>query len=304
MVGQLVWQLVLPALVMGILARSRFESRSTWLLNVVVLGLFLLLGFLIARWDWFSYYLRVLLFPLFGVVAYAAYRKIAPLSNAADSTRRWSGLAFDAVLLLAAAWCNVAVLRGYFYSGAAIRLASPLRNGVYYVGGGGSSRWLNAHRVDEAPGNDFALDIVALNGLGRGSTGLAPGELAAYVIYGRTVHSPCAGVVANAVDGVRDGSPPWEDRASPAGNHVVISCEGVKVVLAHLMHGSLAVARGEHVGIGQVIGRVGNSGRTSQPHLHLHAARGGSATGILDGEGVPIMVDGRFYTRNGLLRGR
>jgi murein DD-endopeptidase MepM/ murein hydrolase activator NlpD len=45
---------------------------------------------------------------------------------------------------------------------------------------------------------------------------------------------------------------------------------------------------------GQRIGRVGNSGNTSEPHLHIHAER--------DGAGVPLRFDGRFPVRNDLVR--
>ncbi|MGI9182408.1 MAG: hypothetical protein ACR2H9_18165 [Longimicrobiaceae bacterium] len=52
------------------------------------------------------------------------------------------------------------------------------------------------------------------------------------------------------------------------------------------------------------LGRVGNSGNTTQPHLHIHGERGGTATSILDGEGVPIRFDGHFLVRNSLVRRR
>ncbi len=60
---------------------------------------------------------------------------------------------------------------------------------------------------------------------------------------------------------------------------------------------------GGRVDQGLVIGCVGNSGISSQPHLHIHAARGGDPKGIWDGEGVPFLLDGKFLTRNRLLRG-
>ncbi len=300
---QLVLQIFLPAFFLGILCRSHFKSKLDWLLTVLVLGSILLFSLMTARWDWFSYYLRILLVPLFGIASYLAYRKITPASTSPTRSRQWTGLAVNGALLLVATWFNLAALRGYFYSDDAIHLASPLRTGLYYVGGGGSSPWLNAHTADGASGNDFALDIVRLNVLGNRADGLEPSDLTAYAIYGDTVHSPCTGTVRVAVDGLRDQIPPQKNNASPAGNHVVISCQGVKVVIAHLMTGSLTVKIGDPVNEGQVIGRVGNSGSTSQPHLHIHAAKGGSPTSILDGEGIPILLDDKFLTRNSLFSG-
>ena len=257
-----------------------------------------------ARWDWFSYYLRILLGPLFAIASYIAYRKITPASTSSPQLRQWTELALNGAVIVVATWFNIAVLRGYFYSGKAIHLASPLRSGLYYVGGGGSSTWLNAHRVaDGTSANDFALDIVRLNALGNRAIGLAPSDLTAYPIYGDPVYSPCTGAVTIAVDGLPDQIPPQEDNSNPAGNHIVISCQEVNVGLAHFMSDSLTVETGDAVREGEVIGRVGNSGSTSQPHLHIHAARGGQSTEILEGEGVPILLDGKFLTRNSLFRG-
>ena len=67
-----------------------------------------------------------------------------------------------------------------------------------------------------------------------------------------------------------------------------------------MKEGSVAVKRGESVAEGELLGRVGNSGNTSEPHLHVHAVKTGSGS-VLDGEGVPVLFDGRFPVRNGLI---
>lgn len=55
------------------------------------------------------------------------------------------------------------------------------------------------------------------------------------------------------------------------GNHVVLDHgEGSFSVYAHLRRGSVAVGSGDTVEPGAVLGRVGNSGNTSEPHLHFH----------------------------------
>jgi hypothetical protein len=51
-----------------------------------------------------------------------------------------------------------------------------------------------------------------------------------------------------------------------------------------------------------ILGKVGNTGNTSEPPLHVHAVRTGSGT-THDGEGVPIRFDGRFLVRNSLIFG-
>jgi murein DD-endopeptidase MepM/ murein hydrolase activator NlpD len=137
----------------------------------------------------------------------------------------------------------------------------------------------------------FALDIVELGPLGYRATGLMPRDLASYAIYGRAVLSPCDGTVLEAVGSLPDLPIGERDSSQPAGNHVVIRCHGVRVELAHLQRASVRVTAGDAVRAGTPLGLVGNSGNTSEPHLHVHADTDG-------GEGVPMTFDGRFLIRN------
>lgn len=57
----------------------------------------------------------------------------------------------------------------------------------------------------------------------------------------------------------------------PAGNHVILSCGGLNVELAHLRQGSITRVPGEQVKAGPTIGAVGNSRNSTEPHLHIHA---------------------------------
>jgi len=54
-----------------------------------------------------------------------------------------------------------------------------------------------------------------------------------------------------------------------AGNHIIIETHGGFVFLAHLRKGSVSVREGDKVAAGQLVGRVGNSGHTLEPHLHF-----------------------------------
>lgn len=210
-------------------------------------------------------------------------------------------------LLVAAFFCGLAgyALAGLHVGRGPVALSFPLTSGVSYVGQGGSNPLLNYHNTNRAQA--YALDIVGLNAAGLHAWGLAPAEPELYPIWSRNVHSPCTGTVAEASDGLTDQSPPATDTVNVAGNHVVVRCEGtspaVDVMLAHLQHGSVAVRNGVRVEAGQVVGRVGNTGNTSEPHLHVHAVRTGSGT-VLDGDAVPILFDSQFLVRNSLIFGR
>jgi murein DD-endopeptidase MepM/ murein hydrolase activator NlpD len=50
-----------------------------------------------------------------------------------------------------------------------------------------------------------------------------------------------------------------------------------------------------------MLGRVGNSGNTNEPHLHIHAQRRGSTETALDGEPVWMLFDNSFLVRNRLI---
>lgn len=107
-------------------------------------------------------------------------------------------------------------------------------------------------------------------------------------------------MVTKAVDGLPDQPVPERGRQPAAGNHVILACQGVNVILAHLQEGSVRVAARDVVATGQPLGQVGNSGNSSEPHLHIHAVRA-TAPDSADGEPVPILFDGRFPVRNTVL---
>nr|WP_279616560.1 M23 family metallopeptidase [Streptomyces cellostaticus] len=163
-------------------------------------------------------------------------------------------------------------------------LLFPLEGTWYVIQGGG--RLINHHVP--VPEQRAALDLVAL---GSHGTRTRPGDdLAAYAAYGRPVHAPCQGRVISAATGIPDQQP-GENRYQPIyGNHVFLDTGREIVKLAHLRPGSVTVKPGEFVEAGQLLGEVGNSGNSSEPHLHLHAER--------DGVGLDLRfsgVKGRLY---------
>jgi murein DD-endopeptidase MepM/ murein hydrolase activator NlpD len=202
----------------------------------------------------------------------------------------------NVVLIVFMSGLNWFTFRGYAAPDRSIDLMSPLRNNQYIVLQGGASPFINGHfRV--SPQN-YALDIVGLNNLGmRASSFAGGGNLNDYVIYGDTVYSPCDGTVAIAVDEYDDLIPPNTDTEHLAGNHVVIECKGVEVLLAHLKSGSLMVGEGDTVTINSVLGQVGNTGNTSEPHLHMHVESGGEPKTILNGVAVPFTFNSQFLVR-------
>ncbi|MER5730201.1 M23 family metallopeptidase [Streptomyces sp. NPDC002138] len=146
----------------------------------------------------------------------------------------------------------------------------PLRGGTWLIVQGGG-RGLNHHL--SVPEQRGALDVIGVGARGdRRHGGSAP---EAYRIYGAQLYAPCDGLVVSAADGYADQTPGSIRYEPPYGNHVFIDTGAEVVKLAHLRPGSVSVAVGDRVRTGQPLGEVGNSGNTSEPHLHIHAERDG-----------------------------
>ncbi|MFC5970605.1 M23 family metallopeptidase [Halomarina salina] len=108
----------------------------------------------------------------------------------------------------------------------------------------------------------------------RGRTYSADGIwLDDYYAFGEPVVAPAGGTVVATKDGLRDHPRPgtgWTDWRTwdGRGNHVVVDHGGEYSLLAHLQEGSVAVEPGDQVDVGQEVGRCGNSGNSTEPHLH------------------------------------
>ena len=186
-----------------------------------------------------------------------------------------------------------------------VDVSFPLRQGTYLIVNGGNIELLNAHlmtlvgeRFRAYRGQSFGVDIVRVDGWGRHAAGVQPRDPAAYRIFGDSVFAPCAGHVVAAADGLMDQAVPLVDRTHMAGNHVLLACGDVEVLLGHLQQGSVEVAGGDTVAVGRLLGRVGNTGNTSEPHLHIHAQRVGTASMPLGGQPLPLRLNGRYPARN------
>jgi serine/threonine protein kinase len=149
-------------------------------------------------------------------------------------------------------------------------LAAPFR-GEWLVVNGGRSTLINIHYGH--PNQRDALDLELLvNGQER--TGDRQ-KWSSFPSWGQTVYAPADGKIAKVVNDLDDNPVGHADDEHAAGNHVAIDLgNGRFVMMAHLQKGSVLVAPGENVRIGQPIARCGNSGNTSHPHLHLQVQSG------------------------------
>lgn len=131
-------------------------------------------------------------------------------------------------------------------------------------------------------------------------------DLKRYGIYDAEVICPANGYVVGAYDCEDDIMPGSEDSNSMTGNYIYLKLEetGTYLVFAHLKKNSITVKEGQYIEEGVTMAKVGNSGSTSEPHLHIHHQRENpKTTSIFLTEGLPLYftdIDGPSMPSGGL----
>ena len=265
---------------------SRKGGRLNWVFRTLAAaGVMAFLG-LVARWDWLSVHLVRFWWALLVAAVIASFLTVRNRGWTEGAGRGAIATAALEMVIGLGLWAYAAT--GFLYRGPAVDLAWPLGDGRYFVGQGGNVAMLNYH--NSTPAQRYALDILALDAFGRRADRFQPTALDDYRIFNTDIRSPCAGRIVALRDGIADNRIGATNTAAPAGNHVKIACNATVVELAHFRPGSIAVAVGDTVTTGQRLGAVGNSGNSTEPHLHIHATRGGRA--------VPLTFGGVFPVRN------
>lgn len=182
------------------------------------------------------------------------------------------------------------------------RLRLPF-DGEWMVGNGGRNVEQNIHAVQAQ--QRFALDLMVV---ANGSTHAGKGEkLGEYYCWGTPILAPADGIVVATVADQRDNAVGERGGTSPAGNHVIIDLGNDEyAVLGHLQAGSVRVKPGQAVKSGDVLGKCGNSGNTTEPHLHFHLQ---DSPKLGEGAGKPAffvdyVADGKDVARGEPVKGQ
>lgn len=176
-------------------------------------------------------------------------------------------------------------------------------DGEWFVFWGGRTLDQNYHAVDR--GQRFANDLLkVVDGKSHRGDGRALDD---YYCWNEKILAPADGRVVEAVDGLPDQAIGTTNTQRPGGNHVVLDLGNDEyAMLMHLRQGSVRVKAGDHVVAGAELGRCGNSGNTSEPHLHVHLQ---DQPRLGQGEGLPVYfkgysVNGKTVESGELLRGQ
>ena len=193
----------------------------------------------------------------------------------------------------------------------AITIGPPLRGSDWMALNGPGNRSLHRRAIIPVNGHAviaqrFAIDWVQVNDAGRTFTGDAK-DNRNYRAYGAGVLAVADAAVVETKDGIPENTPGLTSRALPmtletlAGNHIVLRLGGGNYCMyAHLQPGSLKVKPGDKVKRGQVLALLGNSGNSTEPHLHFQVMDGPSPLGS---EGLPYLLD-EFEVMGGPHAGR
>jgi murein DD-endopeptidase MepM/ murein hydrolase activator NlpD len=183
-------------------------------------------------------------------------------------------------------------------SKAPVVINPPLRGDGWLAGNGPSNT--SGHRRALIPvggaariAQRFAIDFVQLREDGRTFTGDAK-DNRNYRCYGAEALAVADATVVAVKDGIPENIPGINSRAVPitletiGGNYVILDLgDGRYAFYAHLQPGKIRVKQGDKVRRGQTLGLVGNSGNSTEPHLHFHISDAGSPLGS---EGLPYAL--------------
>jgi murein DD-endopeptidase MepM/ murein hydrolase activator NlpD len=140
--------------------------------------------------------------------------------------------------------------------------------GAWNILWGGTTLVQNQHVAQENQQGAFDMLIIDENGksyVGNGS------KNEDYYAFDKAIIAPCNAEVVLAVDGVKDNNPGETNPTFFTGNTVILkTAHNEYLLFAHLKQHSIAVKEGDHVKTGQLLGRCGNSGNSSETHLHFH----------------------------------
>ncbi|MDG1571068.1 peptidoglycan DD-metalloendopeptidase family protein [Robiginitalea sp. M366] len=144
-------------------------------------------------------------------------------------------------------------------------MALPFR-GEWFVFWGGEDELTNYHMGNV--NQQYAYDILKVaNGSSHNGD---PTRNENYYAFGQEILAPCDAEVVLAIDGVPDNIPGETNPIHMTGNTLVLKTPaGEFILMAHLKEGSLKVRKGQAVRRGEVLAQCGNSGNSTEAHLHL-----------------------------------
>jgi len=224
----------------------------------------------------FNIVVVMLLYPLRSQIIYAARAGLIPIPlheiGTPEHNLRW--------------------YKERFGKRAKVRCHLPFY-GTWYVMQGEHGK--HTHKGTQAHAYDFI--VVDENSKSFRGLGLT---LEDYYTFGLPVLAPAGGKVLEVLNDVPDNQPGVLNEAQNWGNYIILDHgNGEYAELSHFKQGSICVQAGDRIEQGQVLGQCGNSGYSSQPHIHIQRQKGsflGAETVRIRFEDVIIRKEGEVLT--------
>lgn len=313
-----VFQIALPVALIAWLLIWPAPSLIGLALQAAGTGVFLFALARVAQWAlpvWWLPWVYGVLWLAALVIAVLARPGVSDLAAVPSGGWSWAGAALSAVLLGAGGWFGGQALMGRSAPPVpVVHISNPFGDGRFLVASGGSHPIVNAHMrtLDQSVerfrpwrGQSYAVDFFGLGPWGLRARGWRPADPSAYAVFGAPLVAPCSGSIVAVENSMPDFEVPREDPVNRLGNHVILRCGEAEIVMAHMRKGSVTVAPGDMVANGDPLGEVGNSGASTEPHLHIHAQRPApEGAPPISGDPFGLRIDGRFLVRGDRLEGR
>jgi murein DD-endopeptidase MepM/ murein hydrolase activator NlpD len=133
---------------------------------------------------------------------------------------------------------------------------------------GGDTKEQNYHVSTPAQKNAFDIMITDAKGNSYKTDGKTNED---YYAFGKELIAPCDGEIVLVVDGVKDNTPGQMNTFNVGGNMVIIKTANNEfLVFCHFKHQSIKVKEGQKIKQGELLGLCGNTGNSSEAHLHFH----------------------------------
>ena len=300
----------LPLLLMLWTWVRSYNSVTVIIIQLVALATYIAFIFLMGPWVFASFYLRyVVLILCIVVITRTLVRASSIPLFITPHLSGWIAYFFGVTVIVVLLYLITGAVRSHYYHESPVNLAFPFKNGTYAVFEGGNGKvspLMNYHygaAIHKGAHINvsmrYAVDITKLSRWGNDADGFMPRQNDKYAVFNQIVYSPCDGEVSDIEDKWPNETP-WSGKPPyNVGNHILITTNAFGVLMGHLQMGSILVKTGDKVKKGQPLAKAGNSGWTSQPHLHIQAMQ--KSNGSFWGwEGRPIFFNGRNPVKNSL----